>query len=86
MPALGLPQLDGIWLSLPASDGLAALNAAVLLYLQIRAFKGKPFNFQLSTLKLLRLPHRIHYFAISRVAPYIPFFSTFQHEEREEEG
>lgn len=99
MPAVGLPQLDGIWISLPVSDGLAALNAAVLLYLQIRAFQDKPitlnrpslfshfsfFNFHFSLSHLLRLPHRIHYFALNRVAPYIPFFSTFQHEEREEE-
>lgn len=105
MPTLGLPELDGIWISLPVSDGLAALNAAVLLYLQIKSFRAKSptqpsgvsqeakntqkgvsiFNFQLSSFNLLRLPHRIHYFALNRVAPYIPFFSTFQHEEREDE-
>lgn len=33
---------------------------------------------------LLRLPHRIHYFAVNRVAPYIPLFSFFQHEDKEE--
>ena len=77
MPALGLPQLDGIWLSLPVSDGLAALNAAVLLYMHI--YRPTPSG------SLLRLPRRIHYFALSRVAPYIPFFSTFQHEDRDTE-
>ena len=40
-PSLGLSQLDGIWLSLPVSDFLASLNAAILLYLQIREFKGE---------------------------------------------
>ena len=86
--------LDGVWVSLPVSDGLAALNAAVLLYLQI-----KKFNMQLlgdntvqparetvnrPIVKFLRLPHRIRYFAANRVAPYIPIFSIFQHENQEE--
>ena len=106
MPALGLPELDGIWLSLPVSDGLASLNAAVLLWLQIRDFKrsapipslqgemssGLPeedhapaatTHHRSRGLRLLRLPHRIRYFAVNRVAPYIPLFSLFQHEDKE---
>ncbi len=92
MPVFGLPQLDGIWLSLPVSDGLASLNAAVLLYLQIRQFR-RATDLQEAPLPQttsrdgaalpLRLPHRIRYFAINRVAPYIPLFSLFQHENKE---
>ena len=84
MPVIGLPELDGIWLSLPVSDGLAALNAAVLLYWQIREFQGRPVNFSpFHRFSLLRLPRRIHYFAVNRVAPYIPLFSLFQTKEKE---
>ena len=86
MPVLGLPELDGVWWSLPVSDGLAALNAAVLLYWQIREFQGRPVNFSpFHRFNLLRLPRRIHYFAVNRVAPYIPLFSLFQHEDKEDE-
>ena len=100
MPLLGLPQLDGIWWSLPVSDGLAALNAAVLLWMQMKEFKlrderlesrdsqAQPsFIAHLSAIlsHTLRLPHRIHYFAVNRVAPYIPLFSIFQHEDKDEE-
>ena len=86
MPLFNLPELDGIWLSLPVSDGLAALNAAVLLYWHISSsvkpnFSFSHFSFFISP--LLRLPHRIHYFAVNRVAPYIPLFSIFQHEDKE---
>ena len=86
MPLFNLPELDGIWLSLPVSDGLAALNAAVLLYWHISSsakpnFSFPHFSFFISP--LLRLPHRIHYFAVNRVAPYIPLFSIFQHEDKE---
>lgn len=87
MPAIGLPQLDGIWLSLPVSDFLASLNAAVLLYRQIREFQGKAstVSSQQSAVNSgwLRLPHRIRYFAANRVAPYLPFFSMFQPEDEE---
>jgi len=87
MPAIGLPQLDGIWLSLPVSDFLASLNAAVLLYQQIREFQGKAstVSSQQSAVNSgwLRLPHRIRYFAANRVAPYLPFFSMFQPEDEE---
>jgi len=77
--------LDGVWVSLPVSDGLAALNAAVLLYLQIREFEGRPFSFSFpQSFNIMRLPRRIHYFAVNRVAPYIPLFSIFQHEEQEQ--
>ncbi|MBO4906254.1 MAG: MATE family efflux transporter [Bacteroidaceae bacterium] len=78
-----LPQfygLDGVWVSLPVSDLLASINAAVLLWFQIKKFPTadtKP--------ALLRLPHRIHYFAVNRVAPYIPLFSIFQHEDNEKD-
>lgn len=121
MPVLGLPPLDGIWLSLPVSDGLASLNAAVLLWMQIKEFKransptqgsptpdssleggeasGLPGEIERSEglpgeglsreglfpSFFLRLPRRIHYFAVSRVAPYIPLFSLFQHNGIEEE-
>lgn len=90
MPHLGLPKLDGIWLSLPVSDALAALNAAVLLWMQIKQFRVENAEGNTadasssSTFSLMRLPHRIHYFAINRVAPYIPLFSLFQHEEKED--
>jgi Na+-driven multidrug efflux pump len=90
MPHLGLPKLDGIWLSLPVSDALAALNAAVLLWMQIKQFRVENAEgntadaLSSSTFSLMRLPHRIHYFAINRVAPYIPLFSLFQHEEKED--
>ena len=85
--------LDGVWISLPVSDGLAALNAAVLLYLQIRQFKGMSQE-QTAPLHhgrglgvgLLRLPHRIIYFAANRVAPYFPLFSMFQPEDKEDES
>ena len=111
--------LDGVWISLPVSDGLAALNAGVLLYMQIKQFRLTPVPIpeqssptrtlsrdgrltsglsedtaQTQTIPLahgrgmgvglLRLPHRIHYFAVNRVAPYIPLFSIFQHEDKEE--
>ena len=80
---LALPPffgLDGVWASLPVSDGLASINAAVLLYMQMQQFKrampagsttGASFP------SILRIPRRIHYFAINRVAPYIPLFSNF---------
>ena len=84
MPAFGLPKLDGVWWSLPVSDGLAALNAAVLLYLQILAFKGKAVDFSFSSFNLMRLPRRIQYFAANRVAPYLPLFSMFQPKDKEE--
>ena len=82
MPLLNLPELDGIWLSLPVSDGLAALNAAILLYLHI--FSSAKPHFSIFISPFLRLPHRIHYFAVNRVAPYIPLFSFFQHEDKEQ--
>ena len=107
MPLLGLPQLDGIWWSLPVSDGLAALNAAVLLWMQMKEFKLRDERAEMRDERLesrdsqaqpsfiahltsllshtLRLPHRIHYFAVNRVAPYIPLFSIFQHEDKDEE-
>ncbi|MBR1682402.1 MAG: MATE family efflux transporter [Bacteroidaceae bacterium] len=91
MPTLGLTELDGIWLSLPVSDFLASLNAAVLLYLQIREFRTTVLPAGISPQPAssshgwLRLPHRILYFAANRVAPYIPLFSMFQHEEKGEE-
>jgi len=92
MPILGLPKLDGIWLSLPVSDGLASLNAAVLLWLQIRKFREQEESTETSKSAVkpsllshfLRLPHRIHYFAINRVAPYIPLISLYQHEDKED--
>ena len=90
MPIVGLPELDGIWLSLPVSDGLAALNAAVLLWLQIRDFKmqtasdGDTGEVKKKNKRWLRLPRRIHYFAVNRVAPYIPLFSLFQAENKED--
>lgn len=107
MPRLGLTELDGIWISLPVSDFLASLNAAVLLWFQIREFRNptsissrvevETFDSQDDAgiaqpvpvqhrrgMGLLRLPHRIHYFAVNRVAPYIPLFSFFQHEDKEE--
>ena len=80
--------LDGVWVSLPVSDGLASLNAAVLLYLQIQKFKAHEAGNKPSdsswTLHLLRLPRRIRYFAANRVAPYLPLFSMFQPEDKEE--
>ncbi len=105
MVFFNLPPLDGIWLSLPVSDGLASLNAGVLLWLQIKEFKASTSSSsvressaadsgdeQLNPIpvrqraghSLLRLPRRIHYFAMNRVAPYIPLFSFFQHEDSEE--
>ena len=84
MPHFGLPKLDGVWWSLPVSDGLAALNAAVLLYLQLKKFNAASSpesptpGFRLPSFNLLRLPRRIQYFAANRVAPYLPFFSMFQ--------
>ena len=87
MPHLGLPELDGVWLSLPVSDFLASVNAAILLWMQIQAFKAQAAGTapdaraSLSDHPFLRLPRRIHYFAVNRVAPYIPIFSLFQHEE-----
>lgn len=86
MPLFGLPELDGIWWSLPVSDGLAALNAAVLLWLHIERFQPAAVTPRSGSAEtsafLLRLPHRIRYFAVNRVAPYIPLFSLFQHEEK----
>ena len=96
--------LDGVWLSLPVSDGLASLNAAVLLYLQIQKFRRSASSRQGGEeavspeeaqpvphhsgkgqgMGLLRLPRRIHYFAANRVAPYLPLFSMFQPEDKEE--
>ena len=80
--------LDGVWISLPVSDGLASLNAAVLLYLQIQKFKAHEVaNDSRDTSwshNILRLPRRIQYFAVNRVAPYLPFFSMFQPEDKEE--
>ena len=35
---------------------------------------------------LLRLPRRIQYFAANRVAPYLPLFSMFQPEDKEDEA
>ena len=81
--------LDGVWVSLPVSDGLASLNAAILLFLQIKKFRrsdaadvphGSSWTF-----RILRLPRRIRYLAASRVAPYLPLFSLFQPEEKEDE-
>ena len=93
-PSMGLSQLDGIWLSLPVSDFLAALNAAILLYLQIKEFnrgedEARPRPTPLHHASgwghvWLRLPHRIRYFAANRVAPYLPFFSMFQPEDEED--
>lgn len=83
--------LDGVWFSLPVSDGLASLNAAILLYLQIQKFEAHKIantsNESSSswTLHLLRLPRRIQYFAANRVAPYLPLFSMFQPEDTEDE-
>lgn len=82
--------LDGVWISLPVSDGLASLNAAVLLYLQIQKFKVHEVPESSSsdsswTFHLLRLPRRIQYFAANRVAPYLPLFSMFQPEDKEDE-
>lgn len=91
MPLLGIPELDGIWLSLPVSDALAAMNAAILLYLQIKEFnrgedEARPRHTPLHHASgwghvWLRLPHRIRYFAANRVAPYLPFFSMFEPED-----
>lgn len=80
-----LPQfwgLDGVWISLPVSDALAAMNAGVLLYLHL---KKSPISSSQkeSTINWLRLPHRIQYFAANRVAPYLPFFSMFQPKDDE---
>ena len=81
--------LDGVWISLPVSDGLASLNAAVLLYMQIKkfkAFEGTDASNDTSwTLHILRLPRRIQYFAANRVAPSLPLFSMFQPEDKEDE-
>jgi len=91
MPYIGLPELDGVWWSLPVSDFLASVNAAILLWMQIQAFRAQASGTatdaraSLADHPFLRLPRRIHYFAINRVAPYIPFFSTFQHEEKSDE-
>lgn len=70
--------LDGVWLALPVSDGLASINAAVLLWLHMREEPVENNSF------ILRLPRRIRYFAANRVAPYIPLFSIFQHEDKED--
>ncbi|MBQ7462157.1 MAG: MATE family efflux transporter [Bacteroidaceae bacterium] len=81
--------LDGVWISLPVSDGLASLNAAVLLYMQIKKFRAvertDASNDSSWTLHILRLPRRIQYFAANRVAPYLPLFSMFQPEDKEDE-
>ena len=90
MPHLGLPQLDGVWWSLPVSDFLASVNAAILLWMQIQAFRAQAAGTapdaraSLADHPFLRLPRRIHYFAINRVSPYIPQFSIFQHESKNE--
>lgn len=86
----GIWGLDGVWISLPVSDGLASLNAAVLLYLQIQKFKAHDVANTASsdtswTFHLLRLPRRIQFFAANRVAPYLPLFSMFQPEDKEDE-
>ena len=81
--------LDGVWISLPVSDALAAMNAGVLLYLHLKKSpissrqKEPTVKCQLSTINWLRLPHRIQYFAANRVAPYLPFFSMFQPKDDE---
>ena len=81
--------LDGVWISLPVSDALAAMNAGVLLYLHLKkspisSSQKKPaVNGQRSSINWLRLPHRIQYFAANRVAPYLPFFSMFQPKDDE---
>lgn len=91
MPHLGLPQLDGVWWALPASDFLASVNAAILLWMQIQAFRAQAAGHtaearaSLTDHPFLRLPRRIHYFAINRVAPYIPIFNIFQHDKVEKE-
>ena len=70
-----------------------SLNAAILLWMQIREFRqATPASEQAPStsavsrhgVALLRLPRRIHYFAMNRVAPYIPLFSGFQHEDKDE--
>ena len=86
----GIWGLDGVWISLPVSDGLASLNAAVLLYLQIQKFKAHDVANTASsdtswTFHLLRLPRRIQFFAVNHVAPYLPLFSMFQPEDKEDE-
>ena len=87
-----LPQfwgLDGVWASLPVSDGLAALNAAVLLTIYLRKYNAssqeKSQGKSQGSALFLRLPRRIQYFAANRVAPYLPLFSMFQPEDKEEE-
>ena len=81
--------LDGVWISLPVSDALAAMNAGVLLYLHLKksttptSQKKPAVNGQRSSINWLRLPHRIQYFAANRVAPYLPFFSMFQPKDDE---
>ena len=83
-----LPQfmgLDGVWLSLPVSDLLASINAAVLLSMQIREFQGATAGSQRSSFSLLKLPRRLHYFTVNRVAPYIPLFSVFLNEDKDAE-
>jgi putative MATE family efflux protein len=86
-----LPQfwgLDGVWASLPVSDGLAALNAAVLLTIYLRKYNAssqeKSQGKSQGSALFLRLPRRIQYFAANRVAPYLPLFSMFQPEDKEE--
>jgi Na+-driven multidrug efflux pump len=82
--------LDGVWISLPVSDALAAMNAGVLLYLHLKksttptSQKKPAVNGQRSSINWLRLPHRIQYFAANRVAPYLPFFSMFQPKDEDE--
>ena len=80
--------LDGVWVSLPVSDGLASINAAVLLWMHIQKMKveqSPAVETKPTTPRYFpRLPHRIRYFAASRVAPYIPLFSIFQHERKVE--
>ncbi len=106
---LVLPRLyglDGVWVSLPVSDALASVNAAVLLYMQFSrpatipssnevAQSGRPDGGDVPAAPcrshesgrrmghLLRLPRRIHFFAVNRVAPYIPLFSSFMHSDKE---
>ena len=80
--------LDGVWLSLPVSDGLASINAAILLYLNssflIRQSSSPDTSSSDPSSPIIH--SRIRYFAASRVAPYIPLFSIFQTMEEHPEA